>query len=93
MVHKASSFINDTFDFSIILGVLACSGERYGVNCSETCCNCKHKTCISVSGNCRYGCKPDWKGGKCTQGITYCMQYINGIFSALMIPQKCILWI
>lgn len=73
IVYKASIFINNTFDFCIILELLACSGGRYGVNCSETCSNCEHKTCNPVSGVCQYNCKPGWKGDKCTQGITYCM--------------------
>ena len=48
---------------------LACSLGKYGRNCWNTCSNCKHKMCNPVTGVCKEGCRPGWKGDKCNQGI------------------------
>ena len=66
--------------------IIACSRGTYGLNCSETCSNCKYQYCSPVTGVCsRSGCKDGWQGAKCNQGIRFCILYINVIFS---IPDK-----
>ena len=83
LIWSNSSFINTTFCHQYIFSsyIIACSRGTYGLNCSETCSNCKYQSCSSVTGVCRAGCNGGWKGDKCNQGIRFCILYINVIFS------------
>jgi hypothetical protein len=73
--------------------LLECSRGQYGFNCKKTCSNCKDQTCSPVTGVCNDGCIAGWKSDKCNQGIKFCTQYINVLFSMHEIPQTYILGI
>ena len=91
LIWSHSSFINTTVSIYIFcLGyIIACSRGTYGLNCRKRCSsNCKHQTCNPVSGKCNDGCIPGRKGGKCNQGIKFCMQYINVTYSIQDTEQK-----
>ena len=60
---------------------IECSQGKYGLNCNDTCSNCKREPCSPVTGVCQYGCIPGWKGAKCNQGMPLCTKYINVLFS------------
>ena len=83
LIWSNSSFINTTVAINIFFScyIIACSQGTYGLNCRETCSNCKNQSCFPVTGVCRSGCKDGWQGDKCNQGIRFCILYINVIFS------------
>ena len=47
--------------------ITACKAGTYGMNCLETCGNCRYGNCDKVTGRCNHGCAAGYLGETCKQ--------------------------
>ena len=61
-----SSFISSEIK---IVNFTECGNEMFGQDCNERCGECVgEEQCHHVNGSCVNGCKPGYKGIRCTKG-------------------------
>ena len=54
--------------------LIECANGKFGQDCNERCGECVEEQCHHVNGSCVNGCKPGYKGIKCTKG-SQCLLY------------------
>ena len=58
-----------------------CQKNKYGLNCSKTCGNCRESSqCHHINGSCLNGCDPGFQGEKCNMGKFCSIKMLNNNF-------------